>query len=412
MLTLTKYELFKLFKRKKTWVVIIAFILLTGLLVYGDRRDAENEKKYSNPDYIMQMNNQQISMLESEKNNIPENIKDDNTKIDEYKNNLDQNISSLKEENENLKQQKLMEQSSNDNWKQSIDEQIKNNETALANSSSSASAKKNDESLRSNNEQLKYLKNHDIKPSNHYDFNAYRALQNVMKNLGQLFLLIGVAVFVADMVSGEATPPTLKLLLTQPVSRGKVLLSKFLAISIAAAASILLVEIGAFIVTGIMYGFGNSNYPVIVGTQYHIDTSIIQDGKHPLRAIMGSSYIIPNWQYTLEFLGLQMLYVITVVSVTFMISSLVKSSMISMGISTVGFIAVMVLLNTVQFFKNLMLYIFLGYTDFSSVLSGDIAMLINKANPKIYFVVIVLLAWTAISYAISHLVFTKKDILV
>ncbi|WP_163195807.1 hypothetical protein [Clostridium thermarum] len=49
MIRLFKIETFKLFKRTKTWVVIIAFILLTALLAYGSYRDTQNAKRYNSP---------------------------------------------------------------------------------------------------------------------------------------------------------------------------------------------------------------------------------------------------------------------------------------------------------------------------------------------------------------------------
>lgn len=412
MLTLIKYELFKLFKRKKTWVVIIGFMLLSALMIFGVYRDALNQKRYNSPEYNIQMNEQQLGFLQNRKNYVPEDIKNDETKVQEYQNRIDEEINNIKDQIQEWKDKQSISEDA-DGWKKTLEKEIKQNEEMLQQPSLNSESKDGDvENTRSHNEQLKYLLANNIKPQNDYDFNALRAIQDLMRNLGQLFLLVGVAVFVADIVSGEATPPTLKLLLTQPISRGKMLLSKFIAISLAAIFSILIVELLAFIVTGIMFGFGNLKYPFVVGTQYHIDNNVIENGTHPLRAILGSSYLIPSWKYTLEFLGLQLLYVISVVSVTFMISSLVKSSMISMGISTVGFIAIMVLMGAVKFFRGLQLYVFLGYTDFQSILTGQISYSLGKANPKIYFVIIVLLAWTFVSYAISHLVFKKKDILI
>ena len=68
-----------------------------------------------------------------------------------------------------------------------------------------------------------------------------------MQFLGMAILVAGIAVFMSDIVSGECTPATLKFLLIQPVTRGKVLLSKFIAVTITVLTMILGAELVGFL---------------------------------------------------------------------------------------------------------------------------------------------------------------------
>ena len=59
---------------------------------------------------------------------------------------------------------------------------------------------------------------------------TYNYMTSLMQFLGMALLLCeGIAVLMSDIVSGECTPATLKFLLVQPVTGGKVLLSKFIS---------------------------------------------------------------------------------------------------------------------------------------------------------------------------------------
>ena len=61
--------------------------------------------------------------------------------------------------------------------------------------------------------------------------------------------------FMSDIVSGESTPATLKFLLVQPISRAKVILSKFIAVVITVVAMIAGLEVAAYGVIGAFTGF-------------------------------------------------------------------------------------------------------------------------------------------------------------
>jgi ABC-2 type transport system permease protein len=407
MITLIKYELFKLFKRVKTSVVVIGFILLTGVMAYGFHHDAENMKLYNSPEFRIQNLEENIRYNEDYKNNIPADIKNDQAKADEYVRNMEESISQMKEEIAKLKALDGKEE----DWRVTLNTRIQDLETMIK--SDQKGLEENKSQFAQELEHLKYLKAHDIKPTQYYDFNAYIFIQKLIEVLGQVFLVIGLAVFVSDMVSGECTPPTLKLLLTQPVSRGKVIFSKFIAVTLATVGSILAIETLSFVVVGLLYGFGNASYPVMVGAKYQFDPSIfLEGGGHPLTLIAGSSHIVPVWQYTLNMILMQGLFIVACTSFSFLVSTLFKSSMVSMGVSSVSLIVMTIVFTLIGGLKKLSIYVFTSYMDMGGIIKGDTARMFNNPNSTLGFTLLVFIGWTVVCYLISHFVFTKKDILI
>jgi ABC-2 type transport system permease protein len=412
MIKLFNIETFKLFKRTKTWVVIIAFVLLTALLAYGSYRDAENAKRYNSPEARLANMEEHLKYLESQKDVVPEEYKNDEAKLQEYKNMNEQQISDAKAEIARLKGS--IAQGDNADWREVNKDRINNLEEQLKNLNSlqdKGGSQRN--YIQEELDQLKYLQQHDIKPMEDYTFNATKFLMQLVQMLGEIFLVIGIAVFAADMVSGEATPPTMKLLLTQPVSRAKVLFSKFLSINIASIVCIIGVELIAFLLVGIVFGFGDANYPMFVGAQYKFDTTqLMENGSYPLILIEGSKHIIPAWQYIVRLLLLQALFITVCTSVTFLISTIVKASMVSMGISVVSAIAAMIVFMGFGVLRSIARYVYVLFGDVGSLLTGRFAERFNNPNVNLSSTIVMFLAWIVVSYIISHVVFTKKDILI
>lgn len=407
MAILIRQELFKLFRRKKTLVVIIAFILLTTFMAYGTKQSADFMKQYSTPEFQIENLEGHISYLESELNNIPDYMLGNEEEIEDYKENLATEIQMNQEEIKRLKNQINSDLS----WEESLAENIKSQEAYLEenkNTIDSGSLAQMEIEL----EQLKYLEENNIEPQQEYDFNAFKYIDELIENLGQVFLVIGISVFAADMVSGEWTPPTMKLLLAQPVSRRKVLLSKFIATIIAAVGLILLIEILSFIIVGLFFDLGDINYPTVINKVFEYDKSVfLEDGSHPLALVNGSWDIVPAWQYTLKLLGYQALFIAAASAFVFMISTIAKSSMVSMGVSVVSLIASTIIFQ-ISSFSGISKYVFTTYSSIKSMITGDLARYFSDPAVTGNLGIIVIIAWIIVCYIFSHILFTKRDMLV
>lgn len=409
MWILIKNEFIKLFRRTKTIVVFLGFMLLLGFMLFaglkGEKYVIESEK----PENKIASTQESIRYLEEDKERVKKELKD---KPEEMKNSLkdiDENIKSNKESIEMLKKE-IKEGKKNIDWRVKLKSELKEQETHY----NTQKINKNGDSefLRMEIAKSKYLLENDIKPVEEYRVNGFNFLVNILKNLGMSFLALGVIVFAADMVSGEYTPPTLKFLLIQPVARGKVLLAKFIAIVTSAITLITGGELLFFIGISLFRGTGGFNYPVIQGMKYMFDKSKLNpDGTFSIISVGNSGSIMPMWKFVLIAFLIQALYIIVACAIAFMISTIVKSSMISMALSVISIIVLQILNAMLGSYKVVSKIVFITYSDPISLIKGDIALNMQNPGINLQLGIIVMVTWIIICYLIAHFNFKKKDIL-
>lgn len=399
MITLIKNEIIKLTFRRKTLVTIIAFVALTILIGYGLYRDNNIMVRNQDPQY-------KVQEIQSTINKLTNRINSSRTSDDE-KVMYGTNIKSLQAEIQKIKNNPAPAQT---DWKETLKSDIQNIQKDLQSTTISARMKEED------NKQLtmdQYLLNNNIKPMQDYEFNGANYLQTLFKTLGVIFLAVGLAIFISDMVSGEYTPPTAKFLLIQPISRAKILFSKYITSVLSSIILICGIEFIAFLIIGVFSGFGNMSYPVLVGQKFQYDMSYVnQYGGHDLMAIAGTAHMIPMWKYLIEAFLMQILFIIACTTFSFMISTVSKSSMISMSVSIAAIIAISALQNVSTITKQIASFVFIIYGDANAVLTGGSAMSLGITYPTTGFIILILLIWTVASYIIAHFVFVKRDILI
>ena len=392
-------EVKKLMRRKKTIIIFAAFVLLTVAIGYGSYRENLNRKQWDSPEYRQKNIEESIKYMKQDMENP--NSSEDTKKFNK------ENIANMEQE---LSQIKLEVSGKHVDWKVQLKDQIDNVEKTLNDKNLGLPSSDKDR-MKLELQQLQYLYDNNIEPESRSTLDAFSFIKTLFMVLGTIFIAVGVMVFTGDIVSGEFTPPTMKILLTQPVSRAKVLASKFIAVAGVAIILILVVEILSFIIMGLIFGFGNPNYPMITGTLYKWDLAQSAYGGHPLVAVAGSSYIISTGAFVLKMFLLQTLFIITCVSVAFMLSSIVKSSMVSVSVSIVIVVAFTILLE-MPALKKFAQYIFTSYGTVGQVFTGDLVMRYNNPNVSTIFGIGTLIITSIICYLISHIVFTRKDILI
>lgn len=399
MVTLIRNEIIKLMQRRKTLVVTGLFILFVGFIAFASYKTSESMKEWNKPERRIQSEQENIAHLNQMKNDV--NISE------EEKLRLNEEI---KQANLRIEEIKKEQSSGKKDWRVTLKKDIKQIEEKINNAHIDNEEK---ERLKIDLMTKKYLLDKDIEPEyNSYDVTATKFIRDLFNILGVIFLAVGITIFSSDMVSGEYTPPTMKFLLTQPVSRGKILLSKFIALILSSSIIIVLIEIIAFLVVGLIFSFGNMDYPVAVGSRFVYDNAIANDmGQKVLKMVSGSTIIIPMWKYLIEMFLFQILFIIASAAFAFLLSTIVGSSMVSMAINIVLIIA-FTMFQSIPYVSKYVHYIFSTFGDPSMVLSGRIATQFNNPNITLGFVIGVLVIWTIVSYVISHVVFTKKDILI
>ncbi|MDP4146384.1 MAG: ABC transporter permease subunit, partial [Bacillota bacterium] len=311
-------EFQKIFRRKKYWIVFAILAAIMALFTVSEYRSI---KEYSTPA-------KQIEMLQA-------NIKSTKQTLNSSKTSAAQKKSlqaNLKQMDEQIKELKKSEKNENYDWRRRVQNDIRDAQKNLR----TANRKNNKEDI--DKYQLavqfdKYYLDNNINP---YDKKGQLAISTLEESNAFMYALIGIiliAVLVADTISGEASPPTIKMLLTKPVSRGKVLFSKFIASSISCCFMFIIIKIGAYIGLGIADGFNNPNKLVGVGSLYQLDPSKNVNGKTGVSIVPGSTHLIQNWQYDLEVLGVSMLFIVTCVALFILVSVVIKNPAASMGVS-------------------------------------------------------------------------------
>ncbi|MBU5482875.1 ABC transporter permease subunit [Clostridium sp. MSJ-11] len=400
MFTLIYNEIRKLVKRPKTIIVYIAFIALIAVVSVAGYKSEQRRIKSNTPEAQLEMYTNYRESLLDQKNNAPE----------DEKASIDSNIKEI--EKEIMELESLIKSGKKErDWKAELRTNIEAIEKELANSDNKSTDKHNQQ-LELN--KLKYLYDNNINPQEEYAFNGFNFLKTLVNDiLGSLLLVIGVILFVADIVSGECTPPTLKFLLIQPVSRGKVLLSKFIAVTISAIFLIISSELIFFVIIGLLLGFGNPSLPVITGTLYKFDYSKLDMFGNPAFVeLANSSKMVPVWQYTLNMLLMQTLFIVACVAFAFLVSSILKSSMASMTLGIISVIMATILSQVIPAVIKRSHYLFISYGNISNLFDGNLAQRLQNPSITTTYGITVLLVWTIVCYLISHFVFTKRDILI
>ena len=396
MWTITILEMKKLFKRTKTYVTLIAFILLVGFICYGQASEYRQIK-------------------DSRVSNAKRNIENERKELDA------KDVSEI--QRENIKREMNYNQAIidgkdsvySDDWKNEVAKEIESNKAILKGlednkeKNSGQPEAVRGQSITSLEQEIAlkeaFIKSN-IKPEGNMDIHisGIEFLNIIFRALGIIFLALGVGLFAADMVSGECTPPTLKLLLTQPISRGKVLLGKFIAVALSSIVLIIGVELSAYVIMSLIYGFGNFNVPVLVGSKYVSSSAFLY--------VKGSAYAITTGSLMLRMILMQILVIIAATAFAFMLSAILKSSMISMAIAMVTPVAISIIAQISTKATKVLKYFFVLFMEPKGVLTGGVMLNLSDASLTPTKVIIILVANIIVFYGIAHFVFTRKDILI
>ena len=406
LFTLIKNELIKLLRKAKTWIVFGLFAIFIAVTIFAQYKSDKNIREWRTPEKQLEMAQDNLEYY----NNELKNSKDSNINP-EY-------ISYLEGEIENSKNQIETYQDIIKNgldekaWKLQLDEEIKWTKESIENYK-----QYNDEwskqYLMEAQEQLEmytYLKDNNIEPLYGWEYEAYNYMTSLMQFLGMAILLCGIAVFMSDIVSGECTPATLKFLLVQPVTRGKVLLSKFLSVTLVVLAMIIGGELIGFSAVSLTSNLGGANYPVNIGTQYN--KIINSEGSAELVKVIGSGHMGTNSELLIKAMLFQVLFIITSCAVVFLISTLIKSSMITMAVSVVVTVFLTIASQSISALKDIAHLLFVNYGDAIGVFSGNSAVMFKNSYMTVQNGIIVMVITSIVAYAIAHINFKNKDILI
>jgi ABC-2 type transport system permease protein len=285
--------------------------------------------------------------------------------------------------------QSVREQLGTDDWRVAIQQQI-TDYTNRMNSSRLPEEWKKWFSITV--QQLQYYLETDIDPTSP---NGVTFAREFMENTVDLFLPLLVVILAADIVSSELSSGTIKLLVSRPVSRWKILLSKLITLIFYISLTVVALLVLSYLISGLLFGFGGWNAPVLAGFQVNgseIDTSNV--------------HILASWQYILMEFGLAWFSAVCVGMIALMVSVLVHGAAVSMGIMLAAIISGVVLTGMVQSWEEAK-YLFMVNLNLIEYLSGENPPI---AGMNLTFSLTVLSVWTAVALVVAFRIFIRRDI--
>lgn len=228
-----------------------------------------------------------------------------------------------------------------------------------------------------------YYLDHDINPNK-------LSLWDYVNTSSSLILLVTIltVVIAADMIAGEFSWGTIKLLLVGPASRTKIMLAKYIATMSFALLLLVLMFASAFAAGGVLAGFDGLHQP-LVSINAH---GVIHEGSMVAHALQKYGFaVVSLFMY---------------VTMAFMISAAFRSSSMAIAFS----LLFMLVGNTLS--EILRGYEWVKYLLFSNI---DLAQYMDGASPlrpemSLSFSVLMLIAYYAVFQFIAWLLFTKRDV--
>ncbi|HMN47892.1 MAG TPA: ABC transporter permease subunit [Ignavibacteriaceae bacterium] len=196
-----------------------------------------------------------------------------------------------------------------------------------------------------------------------------------------------IALVAGDLLAGEATAGTYRLLLTRPISRTQIVTAKFLAAVIYTNLLILWLAFMSLVVGIIIFGTGEL---LVISSQ----TIIIFEKSDIL------------WRFICAY-AFASLGMTVIASLAFLFSSLVENA-IGPIVSTMAVIIVFLIISAIQidFFQTIKPYLFTNY-----ILSWRL-LFNNPVNVnEILKAVLILMAHIVVFYSLTLYLFKRKDIL-
>lgn len=223
---------------------------------------------------------------------------------------------------------------------------------------------------------------------------AFIILQTLLVHVPLLIALVA-----GDMISGEASQGTLRVLLTKPVSRNTLILGKFIASSLYTLVLLLWMAIWALGISILIFG---------------VDDMLILKSD----AVTQISTVDVMWRYVAAF-GFASLAMLTVAALSFFLSLFAENS-IGPIMATMSIIIVFTILNTLDLpiFNVVKPYLFtshmLGWKGFFDVqVNSDNAQIVGSIEnlPAVMISAGILLVHIIGLLLASMLVFNRKDIM-
>ncbi len=390
MITLIGIELKKYF-RIKTLVVIAIFILLSTLFTLNGNRITNGAvRNIRDLNYAIKLSeegvkqwSEELAIAEKKGNAADINIAKDNLKS------AQETLDIWTMEKEATTKEKR------------LDLKIKRFEMSLDGKKPVGVTSFNRTNLIKNLEQYKQYKSTQVIPDDD-KLTSLTFVQKFPLNFNALYLSILIIVLTANALSSERGS-TLVGYMALPLTKGKVILAKFIATIIVSVVIFTLYEVILFTILGFTNGFGPLNTSVAVGAQY-----INNNGSMLYKE--GTQLFISGYKFVALATAYQTLYIACVASVGFLVSVLFKKSTTSVSIGVGIMLIIYTLSNSIVPQKAMAKYIFSSYGDVSGMLTGALQENMKNINLIPNNGLITMVVTIAVCFLTAYMVFKAQEI--
>lgn len=414
MLQLIRNELLKLSRKSKLYIVIGFLVLITFVqcyVLYQKITDKMPEKVVKECErYIEDLKNMTVIKAggngeTGDQGIMVTDMQGNGVKVDNAIENAEKELERAQKKLENMGR----------DWTVNVREELE----YLGTQKEKCKTEGNDEKLEAVTTKinmLNYYLDHDMKPDDDYVMKSTIIL-DIITYISSFFLAIIVMMLTVESVAGENVPGTIKLLLTKPVSRGRIYLSKFFTSVIVSLGIVFIIEIAAYLIIGLVFGFGNMRAPAAIGPQYMPDPIQIARSGMGVMPVLGSTILVPLWQKLVLILLLQGLFGVTTVSFGMFLSTIMKNgiSAIIFGLLTTAILTVITLqihdYGSIKAISIIMPFLFSTYSAGDFILTGFLSSSVHSTIISIPFAVSVMVVWAVIFFVSGYRIFVKRDVL-
>lgn len=274
-------------------------------------------------------------------------------------------------------------------WRTILQQQIIDTQNRLSSSRMTPEWKKQ---LQISLQQEQYYLDKDINPS---EPGAPTFMRMFLENAIDLFIPLMVMVIASDIVSSEHSLGSIKLLLTRPIKRWKVLLSKYITLCLAISLIIAITGILAYLISGAVFGYKGWGTPILTGfnvTESGLNTTSVK--------------VLQLWKFLLMDFGLVWFVAIVVGTLSFMLSVLIRSTAAGMGVMLAALISGAILSNMISSWESAK-YFFMVNLRLTDYMKGTAPPI---EGMTLSFSIMVLFVWWAVALFVSFFIFTKRDV--
>lgn len=283
----------------------------------------------------------------------------------------------------------LQERLGTTDWRTQLQQDIVNTQNRL---NSSSISEEFSEFLQIRVSQQQYYLEHDVDPSAP---GAPTFMRMFVENSIDLLMPLMVVVVVGDLVSSELSGGTIKMLLTRPVKRWRILMSKFLTMILSVSFIVLSLGLLSYLISGAVFGYSGWTMPILTGFSTsgdNLDTTNV--------------HLIYQWQYLLMELGLTWFVGIIVGSITLMLSVLMRSTAAVTGVMLATLISGPILANMVSSWESAK-YLFMVNLRITSYISGGAPPI---QGMTLGFSMIILSIWGIAALLVAFITFSRRDV--